>query len=197
MCSPVAEGVALTAPEVLIPALAGLIGAIIGGGASWLAAKSQIKAAAGQASEDRRAAAAIADDDRQAAQRLIREERVIDAVSALWGLTWPIVGAQPKRGQVGRNLVPDFLAFGGEVFRTAGLVEPTDPALSRILFQYGNSLQAEETAADFIHRARVVSSALQLWLKDPVEFRRRDWHLQDYGAELDADIEAVEREQNR
>lgn len=192
MTCPAAEALTLTSPEVLLPAIAGLVGAVIGGAASWAAARSQIKAAAAEASEDRKTAAQIAADDRQAAQRLIREERVIDAVSALWGLIWPLVGAQARRGHVARNLVPDFLAFGGEVFRTAGLVEPTDPALSRILFQYGNCLNGEESAADFIYRARVVSGALQLWLKDPGEFRRRNWSLEQYGEEFDAERAVIE-----
>lgn len=139
----------------------GLVGALIGAAAALLGVRLQARSA----------------------RDLAHDMRVEETIDEVLKDLWEIMGLQAEDQDVTHAVLPNVVHLQ-RISRLSSLTVKSEPLLSRVVHDYGNAFNPGAPVRDTRLRAAALSGALHLRERNPEEFRRRGWGLQDYEVEL-------------
>lgn len=159
----------VTSPEVLLPAAAGLLGALIGGAASLLATRSANRHAI----------------------RMLRLQRREEAADDALGILWQVItiNNQPDDKPAGEILDPK--AVVARTYDLANRSAGDEPHLQRLCHDYAYAANAHTPWKQYRLMAGALSGAITEWRTDQRSFAKRQT-FDEYVTQLAAERAAIE-----
>lgn len=153
-------------PDILLPAGAGLLGALIGGAASLLATRSA----------------------NRHALRMLRLQRREEAADDALGALWAVISTNAPDTMTADEVV-DPMSVAARVFDLANRCAGDEPHLVRLCHDHG--WMAERFAPWPIYRnlCAALSAALTHWRRNPKEFAQQRLALGDYLDQLKPEMD--------
>lgn len=164
----------MTSPEVLIPAAAGLLGALIGGAASLLATRSENKHAI----------------------RMLRLQRREQAADDALGVLWQVITISNEPDDKPAGDILDPKAVVERTYDLANRSAGDEPHLQRLCHDYAYAANAQTPWKQYRLMTAALSGAITDWRTDPKSFAKRrtfDEYVTQLAAERAA-IDAAEAE---